>query len=177
MTSRLSQVIEGVSHLDLEQHGDERGFFMETFRASWFPGVTFVQGNLSRSAAGVLRGLHYHLHQDDLWLVPAGTAFAALVDLRRDSSTYLAVETFDLSGGRAVYIPTGVAHGFYARDDLLMTYLVTNYYDGSDELGVAWDDPSLGVSWPTADPVLSARDRNNVRWAEVAVESRPGGAR
>jgi dTDP-4-dehydrorhamnose 3,5-epimerase len=71
-----------------------------------------------------------------------------------------------------VYIPEGVAHGFYAHDDVVMTYLVTNEYDGSDELGVAWDDPDLGIAWPTTTPILSARDRKNPRLSEIPHDER-----
>ena len=152
---------------------DERGFFMETFRASWLPHLDFVQANLSRSDAGVLRGLHYHQRQEDLWLIPEGRATVGLVDLRSGSSTYLRAEMFQLSGPNAVLIPIGVAHGFYAETPLLMSYLVTGYYDGTDELGVAWNDPEIAMPWPVSEPILSERDRGNVPWAEVPPELRP----
>jgi dTDP-4-dehydrorhamnose 3,5-epimerase len=172
---RPSQVIPGVAHLLLDKHQDQRGFFMETYRASWFPEVAFVQANLSQSSPPTLRGLHYHLRQEDLWLIPSGRAFVALVDLR-EGQGHLTVETFELEGARAVHIPVGVAHGFLAQTDLLMSYLVTNYYDGTDELGVAWDDPEIAVPWPIEAPILSERDSRNPRWAEVPSEHRPGGA-
>lgn len=168
-----SPTIKGVRHLHLDRHEDARGFFMETFRADWFPDMDFVQGNLSSSRPGALRGLHYHLRQEDLWMIPSGEAWVALLDLREDSPTYRAVETFELSGPRALYIPIGVAHGFYAQTDLLMSYLVTNYYDGTDELGVAWNDPELGIEWPTNEPMLSERDQRNPPWSEVPKERRP----
>ena len=171
-----SEVIDGVIHIALDRHGDDRGFLMETFRAEWLPDHTFVQANLSKSAPGVLRGFHYHLRQEDLWLVPHGIASVALVDLRSDSDTYLKVERFKLSGPHAVLIPIGVAHGFFAETEMLMSYLVTNYYDGSDELGVAWDDPDIGAMWPVAAPTLSERDQANKRWADVPDADRPGGA-
>ena len=72
----------------------------------------------------------------------------------------------------AVYIPEGVAHGFYAHDDVIMTYLVTGEYDGSDELGIAWNDPDLGISWPDEEPILSERDQKNARLADVAPDRR-----
>ena len=170
---RASDLIPGVTHLQLQQFPDDRGFFMETWRASWLPESTFVQGNLSSSQQGVLRGLHYHLRQEDLWFIPRGIAWVALVDLRAHSPAYLQVETFELSGANAVHIPIGVAHGFYATDDLLMSYLVTGYYDGTDELSVTWDDPDIGISWPTSDPILSTRDQTNPRWSDVPPELRP----
>ncbi|MGH8937581.1 MAG: dTDP-4-dehydrorhamnose 3,5-epimerase family protein [Acidimicrobiia bacterium] len=162
-----------MTHLDFSKHEDERGFFMETYRASWFPGSDFLQGNVSRSSRGVLRGLHYHLRQEDLWTIPLGRAFVALVDLRAEGDSYLAVETFELGEAQAVHIPVGVAHGFYAQTELVMSYLVTNYYDGSDELGVSWDDVEIAVPWPTEAPILSDRDRRNSRWADVPAELRP----
>ncbi|MGH9051850.1 MAG: dTDP-4-dehydrorhamnose 3,5-epimerase family protein [Acidimicrobiia bacterium] len=173
MLARPSDLIPGVTHLALSRHQDDRGFFIETFRASWFPGSSYLQANLSQSSQGVLRGLHYHLRQEDLWMIPSGRAFVALADLRGGSDAHLAVETFELEGPQAVHIPVGVAHGFYAHTELLMSYLVTSYYDGSDELGVAWDDPQLAVPWPAGEPLLSGRDRGNPRWAEVPAERRP----
>ncbi len=130
----------------------------------------FVQANLSTSARGVLRGLHYHRRQLDYWLVAAGRAFVALVDVRPLASgtgDRPLVETRELGADDFVVIPTGVAHGFLALDDLELLYLVTNEYDGSDELGFAWDDPTAAVPWPrvpgAADgrPTLSDRDRSN----------------
>lgn len=174
MEIRASDDIAGVSHLELQPHEDGRGFFMETFRASWLPDLNFVQGNLSRSDEGVLRGLHYHQRQEDLWMIPDGRATVGLVDLRAGSDTYLRTEIFKLSGPNAVLIPIGVAHGFYAETPLLMSYLVTGYYDGTDELGVAWNDPEIAMPWPVSGPILSDRDRQNVPWAEVPAELRPG---
>ena len=166
-------MISGVTFVELIEHADRRGTFIETFRAEWFPEITFVQGNLSTSSEGVLRGLHYHLHQEDLWFIAAGRALAVLVDLRSGSPSYLKSEAFPLHGPQAVRIPVGVAHGFYAETDLRMSYLVTNYYDGSDENGVAWDDPELGIAWPVAEPTLSDRDLTNPRWADVPANKRP----
>lgn len=173
MNTAPSRVISGVRHLHLDRFDDERGFFAEFFRANWFPESHFVQGNISSSRRGVLRGLHYHLRQQDLWSAPTGTAFVALTDLREGSPTYLAVETFELESARAVQIPGGVAHGFLAVTDLVMSYLVTNYHDGRDEHGVAWDDPKFGIPWPVENPILSERDRTNPRWSAVAPDLRP----
>ena len=153
-----SQAIRGVNHLEFVQHFDDRGFFMETFRRTWFEGSDFVQGNLSFSDEGVLRGLHYHTRQEDLWLIPNGKALVTLVDLRASSETFLQVDQFELLGPRAVHIPIGVAHGFYALEPTVMSYLVTNYYDGTDELGVLWSDPDLAIDWRVADPILTDRD-------------------
>ncbi len=145
-------------------HQDFRGFFLEVFREDGF-GSHFVQANHSHSRAGVLRGLHYHLRQSDAWYVVAGRAQVALADLRDRSRPRPAVVTLELSGENpaVLYIPPGVAHGFLALTELDLIYWVTHYYDGSDELGVAWNDPLLGVPWKLPggleEPILSDRDR------------------
>jgi len=136
------------------------------------PGVEprFVQANLSTSATGVLRGLHLHLRQLDYWVVASGRAFVALVDVRGlldGTSDQPHVETRELETDESVVIPIGVAHGFLALEPLELLYLVTNEYDGSDELGFAWDDRAAAISWPhvaeTPDgrPILSDRDGAN----------------
>ena len=173
MDIRPSAVIDGVHHLTLDQHHDNRGYFMETYRASWLPALTFVQNNTSKSEAGVLRGLHYHRSQDDLWFIPFGKAEVILIDLRATSPTYLAVEQFELSGPKAVHIPTGVGHGFYAPVETYMSYMVTEAYDGTDELGVLWNDPDLGIEWPVEAPSLSERDLSASKWADVPDDLRP----
>src|SRR5438034_110666 len=95
--------------------------------------------------------------------VPRGRARVVLHDLREGSPTEGGTLTLDIGDGdeRGVFIPPGVAHGFAALTDLTLTYLVDRYYDPEDELGVAWDDPAIGVDWGVAEPVLSARDRDN----------------
>jgi dTDP-4-dehydrorhamnose 3,5-epimerase len=158
--------IAGAQLIPLVPHGDERGSLTETYRRQWFPdGREVVQANLSRSRAGVLRGLHWHRSQTDLWCVLSGIAHVRLVDLREGSPTHLSVVALRFEGGdaepAALRIPPGVAHGFYAETKVLLQYLVDAPYTGEDELGLAWDDPSLGISWPEAEPVLSQRDRSN----------------
>ena len=153
----------------------------------------FVQANLSTSAAGVLRGLHYHRRQLDYWVVASGRAFVALVDVRPlvdGTGGRALVETRELRADDWVVIPTGVAHGFLALEPLELLYLVTNEYDGTDELGFAWDDPAVGVPWPVLDvtpdgrPILSDRDRSNPTLADLVARLRaaeesanPGSAR
>lgn len=178
--------LPGVRYGRLNRLADSRGSFMEIWRASAFgdldreaaglPDARFVQANLSTSAPGVLRGLHYHRRQLDYWTVVGGRALVALVDVRpviADINAHAIVETRELAAGQTVTIPTGVAHGFLALDPLQLLYLVTNEYDGSDELGFAWDDPAVGVPWPavpgTSDgrPILSDRDRTNPTLAEL----------
>jgi dTDP-4-dehydrorhamnose 3,5-epimerase len=167
-----SPVIAGVVVVDPQVFGDERGLFVETFRAEWLPDAQpMVQANRADRRAGALVGLHYHLHQADYWYVPFGRALVGLHDLRRSSPTSGATQTFELGppDHRGLYIPPGVAHGFYAITDVTITYLVDAYYDPDDELGVAWDDPEVGVEWPRSDPVLSGRDQENPRRADIPV--------
>ena len=140
----------------------------------------FVQANLSTSAAGVLRGLHYHRRQLDYWVVASGRAFVALVDVRpvAEGGERAVVETRELDADEWVVIPSGVAHGFLALEPLELIYLVTNEFDGADELGFAWDDPAVAVPWPavpaTPDgrPILSERDRSNPSLAELVASLR-----
>lgn len=156
---------------------DSRGQFMETFRKEWFPDRTWeiIQGNRSHSAAGVLRGLHYHHHQVDYWQLLAGTIRVALADLRSWSPTYRSVEVIDIDADDPIglYIPVGIAHGFYTQRAATLSYLVDNYYSGSDELGVAWDDPELAVPWGISNPILSDRDAKNPRLADIPAHMLP----
>jgi dTDP-4-dehydrorhamnose 3,5-epimerase len=164
-----SDIIAGVYHVEPSLHGDERGYFVETYRREWFPqGREMIQGNRGDRVAGCLVGLHYHLHQADYWYVPYGTARVVLHDLRVGSPTDGATISLDL-GRRAdgthdhsgVFIPPGVAHGFASLTDMTITYLVDGYYNPADELGVAWNDPAIDADWGIADPILSARDQAN----------------
>jgi dTDP-4-dehydrorhamnose 3,5-epimerase len=141
---------------------DERGAFLEAFRSSWFAGVPpFVQGNISTSRAGTIRGMHFHDRQWDLWVPASGTLFAAVYDLRVGSPTEAAHETVELDAARprALLIPPGVAHGYQALTDASLLYLVTNEYDGTDEQSLRFDDPALGFAWPEPVAAVSDRDR------------------
>lgn len=158
--------IAGVVIVTPDVHGDGRGLFVETWRKEWVPGGReMVQANRADRTRGCLVGLHYHLHQADFWYVPWGRAFVALHDLRSASATHGATVTLEIGehDHRGVYIPPGVAHGFYALTDLTITYLVDGYYNPDDELGVAWNDPDLGIAWPSSEPIVSPRDANNPR--------------
>lgn len=188
VTDRPS-TLRGVRFGAITRHADARGSFRELWRDSAFPAMTaaetgapdgvpqrFVQANLSASAAGVLRGLHYHRRQLDYWVVAAGRALVALVDVRPllgGTGERPLVETRELSADEWVVIPTGVAHGFLALEALELLYLVTNEFDGSDELGFAWDDPAVGVPWPRIEgtpdgrPILSERDQSNPPLSEL----------
>jgi len=163
--------LHGVVLTDLTVHRDGRGAFVETFRRSWLPSEpAFVQANLSRSVAGVIRGLHFHRVQSDYWCLIEGTAVVALADLRLGSPSFREVRTssFDADvSPRGLYVPPGVAHGICAVSAITLQYLVDAYFTGDDEFGVAWDDPDLAVAWPVADPIVSDRDRANPSLAQV----------
>jgi dTDP-4-dehydrorhamnose 3,5-epimerase len=125
-------------------------------------------------------GLHYHLHQADYWYVAAGCARVVLHDLRRGSPTDGATLTLDLGQSkdhshehRGVFIPPGVAHGFAALTDVTIIYLIDRYYDPTDELGVAWNDPEVVADWGVGDPILSRRDRDNPLRHDVDDRLRP----
>lgn len=171
-----SERIAGVFFARPKQFPDERGRFMETFRRSWIPGSReMVQSNRSDSNAGVLRGMHYHLFQADYWFVTSGRLFVALYDLRGSSKTAGSAETLEIGEGNEVgiYIPPGVAHGFMALTPVTMTYMVDQYFDGSDEFGIKHDDPALGIAWPEGEPILSDRDRTNPFLAQIPPDDRP----
>jgi dTDP-4-dehydrorhamnose 3,5-epimerase len=172
------QAIVGVKTVPLTLYPDARGTFGEFFRREWFPQVSWeaVQINRSVSRAGVLRGLHYHLHQVDYWLLLAGKMRVGLADLRPDSRTYKAGATIEVDANNptGVFIPVGVAHGMYALTDITLMYVVNQYYDGgTDERGVAWDDPDLGVAWNADEPSLSERDQTNRRLKDIPADELP----
>ena len=173
-----SDVIRDVLTVRLRALGDDRGRFIETFRKEWFPQREWgrVQANASYSKAGVLRGLHYHLHQVDYWFLVSGRSRVGLCDLRASSPTRLATLTVDLDGREPVglYIPIGVAHGFVSLTDIALTYLVDDYYDSTDERGVSWSDPDIGLDWGMDSPEMSDRDRANPRLTDIPAGDLPG---
>jgi dTDP-4-dehydrorhamnose 3,5-epimerase len=175
------------------RHVDVRGSFRELWRASAFgpldtavagrPGAAFVQANLSTSAPGVLRGLHFHRRQLDHWIVVSGRAFVALVDVRpvvANASDRPLVEVREVAADATVTIPAGVAHGFLALAPLELVYLVTGEFDGTDELGFRWDDPAAAVPWPPVPgtpggrPILSDRDSSSPSLADLVARLRAG---
>ena len=173
-----SEQIQGVLLAELKAFGDERGRFAETFRKEWFPQRSWerMQVNRSESQAGVLRGLHYHHHQVDYWHCVSGRIRVGLCDLRPRSSTRDASQLIELGQDslQGLYIPCGVAHGFAALTDVVLFYVVDNYYDGADELGVAWNDPALGLDWNlNTPPVLSARDQRNPLLKDIPADQLP----
>ena len=172
-----SSVINGVYHVTPQVFSDERGFFVETYRREWIPQRSreMVQANRGDRQAGSIVGLHYHLHQSDYWYVPYGTVRVVLHDLRAGSPTDGGTICMDLGGPghEGLYIPPGVAHGFGSLTDATITYLVDGYYNPSDELGVAWDDPTIGADWGIEEPILSARDSANPHRADIEPQWQP----
>jgi dTDP-4-dehydrorhamnose 3,5-epimerase len=161
-TETVASPIDGVRIWRPQVHADSRGRFVEVFRSAAVP-EAMVQSNHSRSVAGALRGLHYHRRQADLWYLVSGRARVALADLRRPVANP-ATQMFVLDGEAptAVYVPSGVAHGYLALTEIDLIYWVTSEYDPADEHGVAWDDPTLAIDWQLdAAPLLSERDARN----------------
>jgi dTDP-4-dehydrorhamnose 3,5-epimerase len=177
MLKRLPTKLGGVVLLEPVVHGDERGFLVETFRRDLWAehGVEaeFVQHNHSRSAGGILRGLHFQTEPGQAKLVRCarGEIFDVAVDLRRGSPTYGRWEGYvlDDEAHRQLFVPVGFAHGFAVLSDVAdVSYLCSSTYDPATESGIAWNDPGVGVEWPVSDPLVSERDRNAPTLAEVA---------
>lgn len=154
--------------VEAQSFGDHRGFFMETYKRSAFEanGIPelFVQDNFSHSVQGVLRGLHYQKHphaQGKLVMALHGTIFDVAVDIRMGSPTYGQWVGTELSAQncRMLYIPEGFAHGFCVLSETAtFTYKVTSEYASEADRGIRWDDPAIGIDWPIAEPLLSAKD-------------------
>ncbi len=150
--------IEGVIIVDVKSYGDERGYFMETYKKPDFVaggiGVDFVQDNQSSSKKGVLRGLHYQINypQAKLVRVISGEVFDVAVDLRKGSLTYGKWEGMVLSAEnkRQLFIPRGFAHGFLVLSDTAeFCYKCDDIYHPNDEGGLMWNDPAIGIEWPS----------------------------
>jgi dTDP-4-dehydrorhamnose 3,5-epimerase len=172
---RLPTEMEEVALIEPTIHGDERGFFVETFRANDLAelgiGLEFVQENHSRSGARVLRGIHVQPGQAKLVRCARGRIFDVAVDLRPDSPTYRRWEGYELDDvdHRQLLIPDGFGHGFCVLSGTAdVIYRVSSYFDPQLEWGVAWDDPEVAVDWPVRDPVLSERDRSAPSLAELS---------
>ena len=173
-----SEQIKGVYIANVRVFGDDRGRFMETFRKEWFPQRSWdiVQGNRSDSTQGVVRGLHYHFKQVDYWFVTRGMIRAVLLDIRPDSPTFKQTQTIDMGDDNLVglFIPVGVAHGFATlTEQVTLTYVVDNYYDSSDEFGVAWNDSAFDIDWGVTDAVVSGRDAHNPCLADIPHDQLP----
>jgi dTDP-4-dehydrorhamnose 3,5-epimerase len=172
--------IAGVLIFEPDVFGDERGFLLESFNARRFRDavgvdVSFVQDNHSRSRRGVLRGLHYQIKQPQgkLVRVVTGRVFDAAVDLRKSSPTFGCWTAVELTGDnqRQLWIPAGFAHGFLVLSETAdFLYKTTDYYAPEHERTVAWNDPAIGIAWPTdVEPTLSAKDRTGVALRDAEV--------
>src|SRR5215475_840998 len=172
--------IPGVLILEPDVFGDARGFLLESFNARRFRDavgaeVSFVQDNHSRSRRGVLRGLHYQIKQPQgkLVRVVTGRVFDVAVDLRKSSPTFSRWTGVELSADnhRQLWIPAGFAHGFLVLSDSAdFLYKTTDYYAPEHERSIAWNDPAIGIAWPTeVTPVLSAKDKAGVPLREAEV--------
>lgn len=179
MPFQFSQLaIPEVILVEPQRFGDARGFFMESYQHETFAanGITppFVQDNHSRSAKGVLRGLHFQnepFAQGKLLKVVIGEIYDVAVDIRRGSPTYgqWVGETLSAENGRLLYVPPGFAHGFCVLSESAdLIYKTSNYYHPESEKGIIWNDPQIGIEWPISAPLLSARDKELPTLAEAA---------
>lgn len=163
--------IEGLCVIEPTVHGDERGYFMETYNRNDMHeaglDMVFVQDNQSMSKKGVLRGLHFQKQypQGKLVRVISGAVFDVAVDLRRSSATFGQWYGVELTAEnkKQFYIPEGFAHGFLVRSETAeFCYKVTDFYHPGDEGGILWNDPELGIDWgDVSDVLLSEKDRCN----------------
>lgn len=173
----LESKLEGPLLIQPVVHGDERGFFQETYRRSAFEslGVSddFVQDNHSRSGRGIVRGMHFQPGMAKLIRCARGAIFDVLVDLRRDSPTFGQWEGFVLDDTRhlELYCPDGFAHGFCVVSETAdVVYKTSDYYAPELESGFAYHDPDVAIGWPDLDLQASARDSAAPRLAEIEHE-------
>lgn len=171
--------IQDVKLIEPKLFGDERGFFMETFRLSTFQDVCgnfeFVQDNHSMSSSGILRGLHYQTKQTQgkLVRVIAGEVFDVAVDMRKSSPTFGNHIGVLLSGEnkRQLWVPPGFAHGFLVLSDTAeFVYKCTDYYHPESEVSLLWNDPKLKIQWPINNieaPLLSTKDKQGVSFNDA----------
>jgi len=167
----LDTAINDVKIIEPKVFGDERGFFLESFRDDWFKekvaDVVFTQDNHSKSSQGILRGLHYQTSntQGKLVRVTAGEVYDVAVDMRQSSSTFGQHVAVILSAEnkKQLWVPEGFAHGFYVMSDYAeFVYKCTDYYAPEHEVSILWNDPSLNINWPLingATPMLSVKDQ------------------
>lgn len=171
--------LEGPLLLAPAVHADERGFFLESWRAeSWAAvGVDsgWAQDNHSRSASGVVRGIHFAVGAGQAKLIRCGrgSIFDVVVDLRRESSTFGCWDGHELSDDnhRQLFIPVGFGHGFAVTSAVAdVLYKCSTPYDPALERGIRWDDPDVAVEWPVTAPIVSERDRGAPLLADIAAE-------
>ncbi len=177
------ELLPGLVVLEPTVHGDERGFFVETYREQWQaelglgPGERFVQDNHSRSSRGVVRGMHFQIGAGVAKLVRCarGRILDVAVDLRKGSPTYGRWDGVELDeeSMRELFVPVGFAHGFCVLSDVAdVIYKQTAYYEAAVERGIAWDDPDVGIRWPLPAEQLtvSPRDAEAPTLAQIADE-------
>jgi dTDP-4-dehydrorhamnose 3,5-epimerase len=173
---RLPTKLSGALLLEPIVHGDQRGFFLETYRRSVLADLgiedEFVQDNHSRSCRGVVRGMHFQPGMAKLVRCARGEIYDVLVDLRRGSPTFGRWEGFELndSNHHQIYCPDGFAHGFCVLSDVAdVVYLTSAYYDSGRESGFAYNDPAVAIAWPQGVELsASERDRNAPALAAIA---------
>jgi dTDP-4-dehydrorhamnose 3,5-epimerase len=174
--------LEGLLIIEPSVFGDERGFFMEAYSRDRYAEAglpsEFVQDNVSLSARGILRGLHlqHPQGQGKLCFVLEGDVFDVAVDVRVGSPTFGRWAGLRLSSEnkRQFYVPPGFAHGFCVLSErALFSYKCTDFYSAASELGVAWDDPDIGIDWPIDAPQLSPKDQKNRRLKDISPEELP----
>jgi len=175
--------IPEVKLMEPEVFGDDRGYFMETWRAAEFKkqvaDVSFVQENHSKSGQGILRGLHYQIKQAQgkLIRVTSGSVFDVAVDIRKSSSTFGKWVGVTLSdeNKKLLWVPPGFAHGFFViSDQAEFTYKCTDYYAPEYERSILWNDPKLAIDWPleqNSTPLISQKDKEGILLAEAEVYS------
>lgn len=175
----IATKIPDVKIIEPKVLGDDRGFFMETFRVSEFEekcaSRTFVQENHSKSRQGILRGLHYQMQQTQgkLVRVISGSVYDVAVDLRRPSETFGQWVGVELSAEnkRQLWVPEGFAHGFYVISETAeFVYKCTDYYAPDHDRCLRWDDPTLNIEWPLVNgeaPILSDKDKNGALWDDA----------
>jgi dTDP-4-dehydrorhamnose 3,5-epimerase len=172
----LPRALPEVILVEPDVHGDERGFFLETYHQKKYAdgGIAepFVQDNHSFSSGPILRGLHAQLTRPQGKLVRAlaGEIFDVAVDIRPGSPTFGKWVGEVLSGDnfRQLYIPPGFAHGFCVLSETAhVQYKCTQLYDKADEIGIVWDDPQIGITWPFPRPILNDKDRQAPRLADI----------
>ena len=175
----INTSIPDVKIIEPQVFGDNRGFFLETFRDDWFKenvaDVTFIQDNHSKSNQGILRGMHYQLEQTQgkLVRVTSGEVYDVVIDMRRKSSSYGQWFGVLLSAEnkRQLWMPAGFAHGFYVTSESAeFVYKCTNSYAPQHEVSVKWDDPALGIGWPihtNTKPSLSAKDADGLLFKDA----------
>ncbi|MFJ7565845.1 dTDP-4-dehydrorhamnose 3,5-epimerase [Herminiimonas sp. NPDC097707] len=176
----VSMAIPDVLLIEPKVFGDDRGFFFESFNEQRFAAavgktVEFVQDNHSKSARGVLRGLHYQIQQPQgkLVRVVSGEVFDVAVDIRKSSPTFglWVGAVLSAENKRQMWIPEGFAHGFVVTSDSAeFLYKTTDYWAPEYERCIAWNDPAIGIEWPiTGNPILSGKDQNGMLLADAEV--------